>query len=95
MDELRALVHRQNLSGDSKRSAVESAGLCACCHGSGLRPTTGLWVASSPHGISVGMQLTSPRVWSPWIKRLLLASVVSACGTVGWFTWIADLLGGL
>lgn len=93
MDDLRAVARRQSLSGDSKTSAVESAGLCPSCRGSGLRPTTGLWVASDRQGISVAMQLTSPRAWSPWTKRLLAASVVSACGTAGWFTWIADLVG--
>jgi ABC-type transporter Mla maintaining outer membrane lipid asymmetry permease subunit MlaE len=60
-----------------------------------MRPTIGVWAAGDSHGIELAMRLTSPRVWSPWTRRLLLASVVSALGAVGPFTWIVDLLDGL
>lgn len=91
MEDLRAAVLRANLSGGSKHSAVESAGLCPSCRGSGLRPTTGLWAEWSAHGISAGMLLTSPKGWSRSTKRLVWAFVGSVCATAGWSTLTAVL----
>lgn len=83
---------RRNSSGGSRTSAIESAGLCPSCRGSGLRSTTGLWVALDALGISMALQLTSPRAWSPWTRRSLLAFVASVVVAVGLPTWILDLL---
>lgn len=90
-----ARPRRRSSSGASKISAVELAGLCPCCRGTGLRPTTGVWVALDVHGTSIGMQLTSLRAWSPWTKRSLLVFVVSASVAAGLPTSILDRLVGL
>lgn len=86
MDELRQIALLRNLYGDSKTSAIASAGLCPSCRGSGLRPVNALSVSLDGQHMLMGLALTSPKAWSRGTRRSLVAFVVSVSTVAGWST---------
>lgn len=67
----------------SKTSAIEQAGRCGSCQGSGARPTTGVSVVLGALSISWAPLPTYRLGMRPWMKRLLLVLLGLAIGAGG------------
>lgn len=71
----------------SKLSAIEEAGRCPSCRGTGARPTTGVSVVLPTLSICVEVRPTSQAAGSRWKKRVLLVLGALVTATAGSSTW--------